>query len=121
MEERVSLYKSGLFYNCYRESAYIVHKLMGYKVVFPKESVGFPEKSLEKVLQALHDANVSFSVYEKDTLTSSFDGDKTSFKELLRASKEELKCEERKSEVIRKINSLPLNKLLILVEELENV
>ena len=45
----MSLYKTGKFFNAYGDDAIILHYLVGYKYLKPKNSVGFPESALTKV------------------------------------------------------------------------
>ena len=64
--EEVVLVKLGGFYKSYGKDAYILSNLLGYKVKIEEEivSVGFPVKSLNKVVATLENKKVSYIILD---------------------------------------------------------
>lgn len=58
---KLELQKQGLFVNAYNESALILHNIFGYKLLEQNKiyKVGFPEKSITKVLNTIEERKIS--------------------------------------------------------------
>ncbi len=119
-KEIVELRKSGKFYNTFGDDAIIIHYLMDYKIVAEKGGVGFPETAINKVINALENAEVSYKIYEKDLITNEKDFKKlNSYKEMLKKGIKELSIEERFQKIekqIRLLNEKELDNLLEIIE-----
>ena len=103
-KEIVELRKSGKFYNTFGDDAIIIHYLMDYKIVAEKGGVGFPETAINKVINALENAEVSYKIYEKDLITNEKDFKKlNSYKEMLKKGIKELSIEERFQKIEKQI------------------
>ena len=120
-KELVELRKSGKFYNSFGDDAIILHYLMGYKIVAEKGGVGFPETAFNKVINALEDEEVSYKVYEKDTVIAEKDFKKlNSYKSTLKKGISELSIEERFDKIEKRIRELNSKELDYVLEVIEN-
>lgn len=63
--KKIELQKQGIFVNAYDESAIILHNIFDYKLGEQDKiyKVGFPEGSLNKVLNTLEDKKISYVYY----------------------------------------------------------
>ncbi len=68
MAKYLKIYKIGNFYNAYGDDGIIIHYLIKYKYVEYKKSVGFPKSSYNKVINILQCHDISYEIYDKDTL-----------------------------------------------------
>ena len=71
----VKLKKNTYFYNAYNDDAYVIAKLMNYKLVQIKNdsiTVGFPTHLLKDVLKKLEKYKVSYYVYGNKNLFKDF-------------------------------------------------
>ncbi len=60
------MYKnSGKFYNVYKDDAYILNYLFGYKVLDKRKS-GFPDSSINKVKNELENKKISYQIIYDD-------------------------------------------------------
>ena len=60
------MYKnSGKFYNVYKDDAYILNYLFGYKVLDKRKS-GFPDSSINKVKNELENKKISYQIIYED-------------------------------------------------------
>lgn len=69
-KEYVIFIKIGNFYETYDNDAYIISKIMNYKVknISNNIRVGFPITSLNKVLDELNNNKINYIVIEKDEI-----------------------------------------------------
>lgn len=69
-KEYVVFIKIGNFYETYNNDAYIISKIMNYKVknISNNVRVGFPITSLNKVLDELSNNKINYIVIEKDEI-----------------------------------------------------
>lgn len=65
VNETITLYKIGKFYNTYNDSAIILNYLFGYKILIDNK-VGFPETALNKVINTLEDKKINYQIIDKD-------------------------------------------------------
>lgn len=65
INETITLYKIGKFYNTYNDSAIILNYLFGYKILIDNK-VGFPESALNKVINTLEDKKINYQIIDKD-------------------------------------------------------
>lgn len=65
---KLELQKQGLFVNAYNKSALILHNIFGYKLLEQNKiyKVGFPEKSITKVLNTIEERKISYTYYDVD-------------------------------------------------------
>ena len=115
------LYKNhGKFYQCKDMDAYIMNILFGYKVL--KDNLcGFPDNSLNKVLNALEDAKISYQIIEvdKNPIIKDF-GKLNNYSKYLDNSLKNIDKKKRIDIIISKINSCDNSKLDKILEILEN-
>ena len=64
----IVIIKNGIFYNVYGNDAYILNSLFNYKISCYSDNsvVGFPLKSLNKVLNILDKIKINYLVYENE-------------------------------------------------------
>ena len=69
-KEYVVFIRMGNFYETYNNDAYIISKIMNYKVknISNNIRVGFPITSLNKVLDELNNNKINYIVIEKDEI-----------------------------------------------------
>lgn len=116
----VSLYKTGKFFNAYSDGAVILHHLVGYKYLKPKNSVGFPESALTKVKAILENNDLSYEIYDKKDLVEKHKGIKTKYNKILKESLKSIDIEERLERLKEKLNNYTLEDLEKIIEALEN-
>ena len=116
----VSLYKTGKFFNAYSDGAVILHHLVGYKYLKPKNSVGFPESALTKVKAILENNDLSYEIYDKKDLVEKHKGIKSKYNKILKESLKSIDIEERLERLKEKLNNYTLEDLEKIVEALEN-
>ena len=107
LNESIELRKSGTFYNCFGDSATIIHYLMDYKIVSSKGGVGFPETAYNKVINTLEDNKISYIVYEDDNVLLENDYKKqNNYKKILNAVRKKLSFDQRVASIEKKIKKL---------------
>lgn len=116
----VSLYKTGKFFNAYSDGAVILHHLVGYKYLKPKNCVGFPESALTKVKAILENNDLSYEIYDKKDLVEKHKGIKSKYNKILKESLKSIDIEERLERLKEKINNYTLKDLEKVIEALEN-
>lgn len=116
----MSLYKTGKFFNAYGDDAIILHYLVGYKYLKPKNSVGFPKSALTKVKAKLDDNDLSYEIYDKKDLVEKHKGVKTKYNKILKESLKSIDIEERLERLKEKLNNYTLKDLEKVIEALEN-
>ena len=116
----MSLYKTGKFFNAYGDDAIILHYLVGYKYLKPKNSVGFPESALTKVKAKLDDNDLSYEIYDKKDLVEKHKGVITKYNKILKESLKSIDIEERLERLKEKLNNYTLKDLEKVIEALEN-
>lgn len=116
----VVLYKSGKFYSAYGDCGIIIHNLMGYKYVEYKHSAGFPESAIAKVKGILEQEQLSYKIYEKETLIEEHKGIKKAYVNVLKASLTKLEMETRLNRLQTKLDNFNLDDLEKVVEGIEN-
>lgn len=60
----VVMIKVGNFYEVYNESGYVIHNLLGYKVVGKNKRVGFPILAYNKVIECLDRYKINYVVVD---------------------------------------------------------
>ncbi len=120
-KELIELRKSGKFYNSFGDDAIIIHYLMGYKIVAEKGGVGFPETAFNKVINTLEDEEISYKVYDKDSVIAEKNFKKlNSYKSVLKKGVSELSLEERFTKIEKRIRELNAKELDYVLEVIEN-
>lgn len=62
--DAVVLLKSGMFYLTFCQDAYLIHSLLGYKII--NDKVGFPVDSATKVKEKLSDLSINYIFYGEE-------------------------------------------------------
>ncbi len=114
------LYKTGKFYNAFGDDGIILHELLGYKYTEYKNSVGFPESAINKVIVKLENDKISYCIYEKDTLVSEYKGIDKNYKQVLNESLKNYDLEKRLNRIKEKLGSLTTNELEEIINNLES-
>ena len=114
------MYKnSGKFYNVYKDDAYILNYLFGYKVLDKRKS-GFPDSSINKVKNELENKKISYQIiYEdKDPEVKNY---KTlnNYDKYMKLAMEKIDIKERVDFLESQIKELDDDKLLEIIEVLE--
>ena len=104
----IRLYKSGKFYNAFGDDGLILHELLGYKYIEYKNSVGFPESTINKVKSKLENEKISYSIYEKDNLLEEYKGIDKNYKIVLSKALKNYDIEKRLTRLKSKINNLTI-------------
>ena len=104
----IRLYKSGKFYNAFGDDGLILHELLGYKYIEYKNSVGFPESTINKVKSKLENEKISYSIYEKDNLLEEYKGIDKNYKIVLSKALKNYDIEKRLTRLKNKINNLTI-------------
>lgn len=90
MNDTVTLYHLGSWYHCYNDDADVVSNLTGYKVFIDKvakrQTIGFPERSINKVISKLRINNVSFL---SDNDSEQY-GERNNYRNMLRCHSQKL-------------------------------
>ena len=119
--DTLELRKSGKFYHAFGDNATILHYIMGYKIVAEKGGAGFPESAINKVINALEDNEISYIVYDKETIEYEKDFKKiNAYKSILKKGVKALSNEERFQKIEKKITGMSakeLDNLLDLIED----
>ena len=118
---KISLYKTGKFYNAYGDNGIILHYLLKYKYTEYKNSVGFPDSALNKVKTSLENNNISYAIYNKDILIEDYKGIDKNYKNTLKEALKSYDMESRITRLKNKINNLELDDLEKIIEGLEDV
>ena len=116
----VSLYKTGKFFNAYSDGAVILHHLVGYKYLKPKNSVGFPESALTKVKAILENNDLSYEIYDKKDLVEKHKGIKSKYNKILKESLKKMEMETRLNRLQTKLDNFSLYDLEKVVEGIED-
>ncbi len=116
----ISLYKSGKFYNAFGDDGLILHSLIGYKFVEHKQSVGFPESAYNKVKSILDKENISYKVYNKESLVEEKKGISKKYNSALSNALKKYDTEKRLIRIKEKINSFSAEDLEKIIEGIEN-
>lgn len=116
----VVLYKAGKFYSAYGDNGVIIHNLMGYKFVEYKNSAGFPESAIAKVKGILEQEQLSYKIYEKETLIEEHKGIKKAYINMLKTSLTKLEMETRLNRLQSKLDNFSLDDLEKVVEGIES-
>lgn len=120
-EKCLLIYKSGKFYNAFSDDGIIIHALLGYKYLKFKNSVGFPESSLNKVKNALEKEKIPYKIYEKNNLIESYKGINKNYAIWVKKALHNIEMEERIERLQEKIDKCSLRDLERIVEGLEDV
>ena len=74
----VIMIKVGIFYEVYGEEVYILNNLFDYKinVVNGKKKLGFPVKSLEKVILKLNRFKINYLIIDRENIRKKFNKNK---------------------------------------------
>ncbi len=116
----VFLYKSRKFYNAFGDDGRILHKLLGYKFIKHKQSVGFPESAFSKVKVKLEEEKISYKVYEKDELVEEYKGIQKNYAGFLKAALESGEIEQRIDYLKSIVDRCSVEELELILEIIEN-
>ncbi len=116
----IELYKSGKFYNAFGDDGIILHELFGYKFIEHKKMAGYPEVAHNKVKDRLQAEKLSYKVFDKCEVVDEFKGIIKKYNELLKSALKNIDMEKRLERLKERINSLSLEELERIVEELES-
>ncbi len=116
----ISLFKSGKFYNAFGDDGVILHSLLGYKYVLPKQSVGFPESACQKVTHTLEEAKISYEIFEKDNKVAEYKGLNKNYGLILKSALSALEVEARINNLKKRILECSPEELTKIIEFLEN-
>ncbi|MEG1288259.1 MAG: hypothetical protein RSD29_02800 [Bacilli bacterium] len=119
----LELYKSGTFYNIYGDDGLIIHKLMGYKYIEYKKSVGFPAVALDKVKNILEDNKISYVILDKKDVLSEYKGIDNMYDKALASALKDYDIEKRSSrllEIVNNCNEEELKSIFEFIEGLKN-
>ena len=115
------IYKNhGKFYQCKNIDAYIMNTLFGYKVLKGDVS-GFPDTSINKVVNILEDAKISYQIIDvdKDPLIKDF-GKINTYSKYLDMSFKNLDKKKKLDFLIDKLNKCSMKKLESIISLIEN-
>ena len=93
---------------------------MGYKFVEYKNSAGFPESAIAKVKGILEQEQLSYKIYEKETLIEEHKGIKKAYINMLKTSLTKLEMETRLNRLQSKLDNFSLDDLEKVVEGIES-
>jgi len=121
MKEIVSIIKSGIFFYCYDTDAIVIHELLHYKIVDNGKKCGFPLSNLDKVINTLDTYRVSYEVIENDKviLNKNYKNN-NSYKKYYDSGLKNLEIETRFDFIERKIKNMSYDRVMKLVEIIEN-
>ena len=117
--KEVKIVKSGIFYNVYGDDAFILNYLLNFKVRIANKT-GFPEKSLEKVINTLEDNRVNYIVYENNLVTNKNTFSKNNYNKILKKAKINYLKNEELNTIIDKLKNLDESKTKELIELINN-
>lgn len=104
--KEVELFKNGIFYNAYGDSALILNYYFNYKIDISNK-VGFPEKSLDKIINTLESNHINYSIYNKEDIIIYKKYNKNNYSKILKLSNKNY------------LNKLELNKLINVINTLD--
>ena len=117
----VEICKSGNFYHTFGNDAIIIHTLLGYRIVKEKGGVGFPQGSLNKVINTLEENKISYRVFNKQEIVKEQDFKNVNkYNEILKKGLDKLDLETRFQRIedkIKTMNNDELNNLLKVIED----
>lgn len=116
----VKLYKSGKFYNAFGDDGLVLHELLGYKYLEHRQSVGFPESALDKVLLKLEQEKVAYETYNKDEKINSFKGIKKNYNNILKKSLKSVDVEQRMNRLKKIIDNCTKDEIEAIIEGILN-
>ena len=116
----VKLYKIGKFYNAHGDDGYIIHELLGYKYVEYKQSVGFPESALTKVLAKLNENKISYETYALGSITNKYKGVNKNYQTILKKALKNLDIENRVNRLKNMIDNCSNEEVEKIFEALED-
>ena len=115
------IYKNhGKFYQCKNIDAYIMNTLFGYKV-WKGDVSGFPDTAINKVINTLEDAKISYQIIDvdKDPLIKDF-GKINTYSKYLDMSFKNLDKKKKVDFLIDKLNKCSIEKLESIISLIEN-
>ena len=97
-----------------------MHKLLGYKFIEHKQSVGFPESAFSKVKVKLEEEKISYKVYEKDELVEEYKGIQKNYASFLKSALESGEIEQRIDYLKSIVDRCSVEELELILEIIEN-
>lgn len=120
LNNKMSLYRAGKFFNCYNEDGIIIHFLFGYKYITYRKCAGFPESALTKVKTKLQEEKISYEVYDKYVVTEKYHGLNKKYNETLKKALKSLEIEQRLERIKEKLEKFDLEQLEKVLEAIES-
>lgn len=114
------IYKnSGKFYNVYKDDAYILNYLFGYKVLDKRKS-GFPDSAITKVTNMLEEKKISYQIIydDKDPFVKNY-RNLNCYEEYMKKAMDKIDIKERMEVLENKIKGLDNEKLKKIIEAIE--
>ncbi len=114
------IYKnSGKFYNVYKDDAYILNYLFGYKVLDKRKS-GFPDSAITKVTNMLEEKKISYQIIydDKDPFVKNY-RNLNCYEEYMKKAMNKIDIKERMEVLENKIKALDNEKLEKVIEAIE--
>lgn len=115
------VYKNGAFFSSYNDDSKILNYLFGYKISFTG-TVGFPETSLNKVVNALEKHKINYSILYRDhePVTVNFKN-LNNYNKVLKKALIQMENKERVDNIVNKIYNIEseetLKKILTVIED----
>lgn len=121
MKNNIELKKRGYFYYCYNEDAVLIHYLFDYKIVSGTQKVGFPIANLNRVLTTLEEYKINYVVLENTKVIQKKDYRKVNnYARFYRLALSKIQIEDRFTLLENEIKNLPDQKILKILELVEN-
>lgn len=119
MKKHIKLRKQGKFYSAFEEDAFVIHSILGYKIVNGR--IGFPENSLGKVTNELNNYKVDYVVIVKDEEVEKKHFPNNNYNKYLKDGINRHQKNLDEEQIISKIKSLPSEKIEKIYKYIEEV
>ena len=115
----VKLYKKGGFYHCYNDDSYIIGYLCDYKII--NNRVGFPIRSINKVINTLVVNKIDYVIYDKDIIIDKYVNKDNRYNNILIKAKSYMDINIRVNKIISNLYRLDRNKLNRIISYIEEI
>lgn len=113
--------ESGKFYRAYDNDALIINVLIGYQVL-PGLRIGFPDNALFKVLNRLEENKISYRVIVKGQIEKEYSYKKLNqYNKFVNISRKTADLNNRLDLIVKKIKQADEEKIMKIIDYLENV
>ena len=113
--------ESGKFYRVYDNDALIINVLIGYQVL-PGLRIGFPDNALSKVLNRLEENKISYRVIVKGQIEKEYSYKKLNqYNEFVNIARKTADLNNRLDLIVKKIKKADEEKIMKIIDYLENV